>query len=135
MIARGGYNVTKIMADAYVMKKTSTGNRYPVVETLIKQLQNDGQLIMNYGGHGSWTQLSHESIVTLDDVKKFRGENYSLWIMAACETMPYDYTHSTLGEELLLNKDGGAIAFFGTTRAVYGDQNDKINKLNLMPMR
>ena len=128
MIARGGYNVTKIMADAYVMKKTSTGNRYPVVETLIKQLQNDGQLIMNYGGHGSWTQLSHESIVTLSDVKKFRGENYSLWIMAACETMPYDYTHTTLGEELLLNKDGGAIASYGAARAVYETYNSKIDK-------
>ena len=128
MIARGGYNVTKIMADAYVMKKTSTGNRYPAVETLIKKLQNDGQLVMNYGGHGSWTQLSHERILTLDDVKKFKGENYSLWIMAACETMPYDYSHSTFGEQLLLNKDGGAIASYGAARAVYETYNAKIDK-------
>lgn len=128
MIARGGYDVTKIMADAYVIKKTSTGNRYPVVETLIKQLQNDGQLIINYGGHGSWTQLSHENIVTLSDVKKFRGENYSMWIMAACETMPYDYSHSTFGEELLLNKDGGAIASYGAARAVYETYNSRIDK-------
>lgn len=128
MIARGGYDVTKIMVDAYVLKKTSTGNRYPVVETLIKQLQNDGQLIMNYGGHGSWTQLSHEKILTLDDVKKFKGDNYSMWIMAACETMPYDYTHSTIGEQLLLNKDGGAIASYGAVRAVYETYNAKIDK-------
>ena len=128
MIARGGYNVTKIMADAYNMKKTASGNRYPVVESLIKQLQNDGQLIMNYGGHGSWTELSHERIVTLDDVKKFKGENYSMWIMAACETMPYDYSHSTLGEQLLLNKDGGAIASYGAARAVYETYNSKIDK-------
>ena len=128
MIARGGYDVTKIMADAYVIKKTSTGNRYPVVEALIKQLQNDGQLIINYGGHGSWTQLSHENIVTLSDVKKFRGENYSMWIMAACETMPYDYSHSTFGEELLLNKDGGAIASYGAARAVYETYNSRIDK-------
>ena len=128
MIARGGYNVKKIMTDSYVMKKTSTGNRYPVVETLIKQLQNDGQLIINYGGHGSWTQLSHERILSLDDVKNFKGENYSLWIMAACETMPYDYSHSTLGEQLLLNKDGGAIASYGAARAVYETYNSKIDK-------
>lgn len=128
MIARGGYDVTKIMSDAYIMKKTATGNRYPVVESLIKQLQNDGQLLINYGGHGSWTQLSHENIVTLDEVKSFKGENYSMWIMAACETMPYDYSHSTLGEQLLLNKNGGSIASYGAARAVYESYNAKIDK-------
>ena len=128
LIAKGGYNVKKIMADAYVLKKTATGNRYPDVEKLVKQLQNEGQLIMNYGGHGSWTQLSHEKILTLDDVKNFKGENYSMWIMAACETMPYDYTRTTLGEQLLLNKDGGSIITYGAARAVYETYNSKIDK-------
>ncbi len=128
LIAKGGYNVTKIMADAFVMKKTATGNTYPDVEKLIKKQQNDGQLIMNYGGHASWSQLSHEKLLTLDEVKKFKGDNHSLWIMAACETMPFDYLRTTFGEQLLLNGNGGAIAAYGAARSVYETYNSRIDK-------
>ena len=41
--------------------------------------------------------------------------------------MPFDSNDETIGEKALLNAEGGAVAFYGTTRTVYVPQNKKIN--------
>lgn len=123
-----GYNVKKIMLDAYEIKSTSVGDRYPEATAAIKKQQNNGALIMNYGGHSSWTELSHQKVLELNDFINFRGSNYSIWFTAGCETVPFDQSFNTMGEAALLNADGGAIAFIGTARSVYEDRNTILNK-------
>lgn len=123
-----GYYVKKALSDAYIMKTTSTGERFPDLANLIQKQQKKGVLVMNYGGHSSWTQLADEMLVTLADVKAYKGENYPLWFVAGCETVPFDQTVETLGEELLLNKNGGAVAFYGTSRTVEESKNAIMNK-------
>lgn len=127
IVRNPGYHVKKVMADAYELVSTSVGDRFPEVEAIVKKQQNDGALVMNYGGHASWVELSHENILTLSDFSNFRGDNYSLWFTAACETVPFDMTTATLGEESVLNANGGAIAFYGTTRTVLESLNSKMN--------
>lgn len=123
-----GYNIKKVMFDAYVKTTTSTGDSYPEVKAAVTKQQNDGALIMNYGGHASWVGLAHEKMLLISDFQKFKGSNYSLWFTAACETVPFDGTASTLGEQALLNSSGGAIAFVGTVRTVMEADNAKIDK-------
>ena len=41
--------------------------------------------------------------------------------------MPFDGTIATIGEEAMLNKKGGSVAFWGTTRTVYASYNKHIN--------
>jgi hypothetical protein len=53
-----GYNVKKVMYDAYEKVITSTGDTYPDVVTITHKQQSEGALVMNYGGHASWTELS-----------------------------------------------------------------------------
>lgn len=48
-----GYNVKRVFFDAYDRVSTSTGNRYPDVERVIKQQMRDGALIIDYCGHGA----------------------------------------------------------------------------------
>lgn len=122
-----GYNVKKVMLDAYEVKRTSVGERYPEASTHVKKQQNDGALIMDFGGHASWTELSHEKLLTLADFIDFKGKNYSLWFTAACETVPFDQTYNTIGEAALLNAKGGAIAFYGAVRTVSEDRNSFMN--------
>ncbi len=128
MAASPGYHVKKVMLDAYEMESTSTGNTYPVASEEIKTQQNDGALIMNYGGHASWSLLSHEKILVLSDFMSFKGTNYSVWFAAACETVPFDGTTTTLGEAAILNADGGAVAFIGAVRTVLETYNTQIDK-------
>lgn len=123
-----GYNVKKVILDAYELKSTSVGDRYPEATAAVKKQQNNGALIMNYGGHSSWTELSHEKVLELNDFINFKGSNYSIWFTAGCETVPFDQSYNTIGEAALLNSGGGAIAFIGTARTVYEDRNSMLDK-------
>lgn len=122
-----GFLIKKVMWDAYSRESSSTGNSYPEVERLIKQQQAAGALVMDYGGHGSETALSHEYVLRLNDFKEFTNTNLPLWITAACDIMPFDSNSDNIGEAAVLNSKGGALAFFGTTRTVYASYNAAIN--------
>lgn len=123
-----GMQVKRVMWDAYSRVSSATGNSYPEVTNLIKQQQAAGALIMDYCGHGGPNQISHERVITINDFAGFSNANYPLWITASCDIMPFDGTAANIGETALLNPNGGAVAFFGTTRTVYTDRNEAINK-------
>ncbi len=119
--------IKKVMWDAYQRVASATGNSYPEVTELLKAQQESGALLFDYGGHGSATQISHEKVLALNDFKEFTNTNLPLWITASCDIMPFDGTEETIGEEAVLNANGGAMAFFGTTRTVYSNYNKRIN--------
>lgn len=123
-----GYIVRKVMLDAYEKQSSAAGDTYPIATETVKKQQNNGALIMNYGGHSSWTLLSHEKLLVLSDFATFKGSNLPLWFTAGCETVPFDGTVNTLGETALLNANGGAVAFIGTVRTVNETQNSMIDK-------
>lgn len=122
-----GFLIKKVMWDAYNEETSSTGNRYPEVSALIKAQQQAGALIMDYGGHGIEYQISHERVLELNDFKTFTNTHLPLWITASCDIMPFDGTKETIGEQAVLNAQGGAIAFFGTARTVITTYNKEIN--------
>lgn len=123
-----GMHVKRVMWDSYTRVSSATGYAYPDVVELIKQQQEAGALIMNYCGHGGPNQISHEKVLGINDFASFNNTNMPLWVTASCDIMPFDGTLRNIGEEALLNAKGGAMAFFGTTRTVYTDRNERINK-------
>ncbi|MBD9087726.1 MAG: Por secretion system protein, partial [Prevotella copri] len=122
------YLVKKVMWDAYTRETSSTGNTYPEATKIIKQQQAAGALIMDYAGHGDPTQISHESVLKLNDFADFRNTNLPLWVTASCDIMPFDGLDANIGEYALLNDKGGAVAFYGTTRTVSSLYNKYINR-------
>ena len=82
---------------------------------------------MDYAGHGSEIQISHEGVLRINDFASFTNSNLPLWITASCDIMPFDGTAATIGETALLNPRGGAVAFFGTARTVYAIYNKPMN--------
>ena len=54
-----------------------------------------------------------------------------LWITASCDIMAFDGRTDNIGETAVLNANGGAIAFYGTTRTVYSYYNGLINRAYL----
>ena len=121
-------DVRRIMWDTYKRETTTTGKRYPEAAKLIGQYMTDGALIMNYNGHGSATQLSHEAVVTLQDFSATASKNLPLWVTASCDIMPFDGQSANIGETALFNTKGGAVAFFGTTRTVFTNYNLSMNR-------
>lgn len=122
-----GFNIKKVLWDAYKRETSSTGKSYPDASKAIKQQQAAGALIMDYAGHGRADQISHESVLRLSDFAGFTNTNLPLWITASCDIMPFDGMKSTIGETAVLNSKGGAVAFYGTTRTVYASHNKTMN--------
>lgn len=122
-----GYNMKKVYWDAYKKVDVSGGSQYPEVTNLIRQQMQNGALIMNYSGHGSPIGLSHESVLSLADFKLPSQMRFPLWVTASCDIMPFDGQVENPGETAMFNPEGGAIAFFGTTRTVYAAWNRPLN--------
>ena len=119
--------VKRVMWDAYTRVSSSTGNRYPDVTRIIKQQMSQGALMMNYSGHGAPSSLSHEYVLQLPDFQEETSLRLPLWMTASCDIMPFDGQEANIGESAIFNKKGGAIAFYGTTRTVYQNQNRLMN--------
>ena len=126
-----GFHVNKVMWDAYTRETSATGNSYPEATKAIKQQQASGALIMDYSGHGSEISVSHERVLSIQDFQEFTNTHLPLWITASCDIMPFDASSTNIGEQAVLNKKGGAVAFFGTTRTVYQYRNAYINQAYL----
>lgn len=122
------YVVKRVLWDSYERAGSSTGYTYPDVTKAIKAQQESGALIIDYAGHGSETQISHERVLNITDFTAFTNKNLPLWITASCDIMPFDSGNETIGEAAVLNTNGGAFAFYGTTRTVYAAQNEPINR-------
>ena len=122
-----GYLIKKVMWDTYKRQTSAQGNFYPDVTKVIKEQQASGALIMDYIGHGIEYQISHENVLRLSDFIQFKNKNLPLWITASCDIMPFDGLIDNIGEAAVLNPNGGAVAFFGTTRTVYANYNKAIN--------
>ncbi|MBP5387367.1 MAG: type IX secretion system sortase PorU [Prevotella sp.] len=123
-----GFQIKKIIWDAYTRVTSATGNTYPDCTRDIKQIQSNGALLIDYSGHGSAISISHERVLVLQDFKDFTNTHTPLWITASCDIMPFDMAEECIGVEALLNKKGGAMAFFGTTRTVYQSYNAYLNR-------
>ena len=119
--------VKRVLWDAYPREVTATGNSYPEAKKIVLKQQSEGALVMNYSGHGSPDFLSHEKVLTVNDFEAFVNDKYPLWLTAACDIVPFDSQDANIGEAAVLNNQGGALAFIGTTRTVYTDRNKAIN--------
>lgn len=122
------YDIKRVYWDAYERVSSATGNTYPQVTEVLKNLIKQGVLIMNYTGHGSPSLISHEKVLTLSDFQTGKTNYLPLWISASCEIAPFDSQEETIGEEAVLNPNGGAIAFMSSTRSVYSTRNKYLNK-------
>ena len=120
--------VHKIMWDAYTRVSTSNSNTYPEATKQIKKQMRDGALVMNYTGHAATYGFSHEFVLLREDFETTKSTKLPLWITCACDVMPFDAYGSNIGETAVLNPNGGALAFYGTTRTVYASQNYNMNR-------
>ncbi len=124
------FNIDKIYLDAYKQESSSLGQRYPEVNKAIDDNISRGILLINYTGHGGESGLAEERIITVDQINKWINP-YKLFVFmtATCEFSRFDnYNMTTAGEYVFLNKTGGAVALFSTTRLVYASPNFFLNK-------
>ena len=65
--------------------------------------------------------------MSTDKASQLNMKNLPLWITASCDISRWDSDDESMGEALLLNDNGGAIALISTVRVVYAQQNLSLN--------
>lgn len=115
----------KVYFDTY--KRDHTGT-YPDVHRKIDQLLKEGQLLINYTGHGSTIAWSDEYVWTQTDILQSSYTNLPVWVTATCDFTRFDDPKTSAGESVFLNPTSGGIALFTTTRVVYSLNNFDLNK-------
>ncbi|HET9209906.1 MAG TPA: C25 family cysteine peptidase, partial [Thermoanaerobaculia bacterium] len=90
------------------------------VQASRSQLQGalrQGQVLFNYVGHGGLDRLTSEGLLATSDVAQL-GNAPRLPVMTALTCLISQFAYpsvSSLGEDLVLQRDGGAAALFGPT--------------------
>jgi hypothetical protein len=123
------FDLNKIYFDAFKMTSGAVGKEFPGAKTRVMQAISEGTLILNYTGHGSENNLAHEKIITKSDINGWNNKTkLPLFITATCEFSRFDnHNHTSAGEEVFLNPNGGGIALLSTTRIVYSSLNFTLN--------
>ena len=123
------YNVEKIYFDAYKQISTPGGSRYPDVNREIVSRVEKGALLVNYIGHGGDVGWADERVLEIADINSWTNfSKMGLFFTATCEFSRFDNpVHTSAGELVFLNPDGGAMAMITTTRLAFSSSNAALN--------
>lgn len=123
------YNIEKIYFDAYKMVSTPGGSRFPDVNRELVSKVEKGALLVNYIGHGGVVGWADERVLEIADINAWTNFNHmGLFFTATCEFSRFDDPlHTSAGELVFLNPDGGATSMITTTRLAYSSANAALN--------
>ncbi|MDA3905084.1 MAG: type IX secretion system sortase PorU, partial [Bacteroidales bacterium] len=123
-------NLDKIYVDAFPQVSTPAGQRYPKVNDAINERIDQGALIVSYTGHGGETGWGQERFLDMPDVENWSNKDkLPVFLTATCEFARFDDPNRvSAGEHIFLNKNGGGIALYTTSRATYAGSNFVISR-------
>ena len=116
--------VDKVYLSAY---NSQSSSQYDISREQIFHDLEEGTMIFSYMGHAGPVSLGVDFI----NIAHAKGMNNSLWpvfITATCDVCPFDKDEDSVGEELFRNDKGGFIGLYTTTRTVYTNGNESINR-------
>jgi len=124
------FNQQKVYFDAFNQEATPGGARYPDAKNALLTNLENGQVVLNYLGHGGPKGWAQERVFQTSDIINLKNKDrLPLLITATCSFTGFDEpAFVSAGEQSLLNPSGGAIALFSTVRAVYSSQNERITR-------
>jgi len=120
----------KVYLIDYPFDPPETGLYKPAgTQELIKQW-NNGAILVNYVGHGSYNRWAHEKIFygPTDMSLLNNGRRLPLVIAASCSIGHFDhFLFDSMVEDFMVEPGRGAIASFAATRVTYPDPNREMN--------
>jgi hypothetical protein len=123
-------NCTKLYSDAFKQVITAGGERYPDVNEQFSRQVENGNLVLNYVGHGGEVGFAEEQILINSEITSWKNINkLNLFVSATCEFTKFDDPKRlSAGELVSMNPIGGAIAMMTTTRPIYISVNSIIGE-------
>ena len=112
-------NLDKIYSGAYPRISFAGGQRYPEANKAINARMERGSLAIAYYGHGGGNGWSHERILEIADINKWKNKyNQPLMITLTCSFGWYDKPAISPAELVFLNENGGANSLLTTSREI-----------------
>jgi hypothetical protein len=105
-------NLSTSMSDATALSTNAA------IKSEIENLFEEAPLFLSLMGHGSTTSWGKSNAFTATDAKALTNSKHSISIMWSCEGAQYyspEKSYKSIGEELVLNKDGGSVVYLGST--------------------
>lgn len=123
-------NCTKLYSDAFKQVITAGGERYPDVNEQFSRQVENGNLVLNYVGHGGEVGFAEEQILINSEITNWKNINkLNLFVSATCEFTKFDDPKRlSAGELVSMNPIGGAIAMMTTTRPIFISVNSIIGE-------
>ncbi|RNC83447.1 MAG: T9SS C-terminal target domain-containing protein [Winogradskyella sp.] len=114
-------NSLKVHTDSFQQQSSAGGDRYPEVNSAIRNAIDVGVLLVNYFGHGGELGLANERIFDINDSQEVSNNcRFNCFVTVTCEYTKYDNPDlPTAGEFTYWNTNGGAIALITTTRQIF----------------
>lgn len=125
--ANGSFLLRHIFPDSYNVTLEAKGVTFPEATRKLKTSMQQGALIFNYNGHGSPDRLSHQFLLTKEEMTQNVSKAAPLWLFASCEISPYDQIVEDLGRNALFCPQGAAVAVICASRSVYANYNRSMN--------
>lgn len=116
--------VQKVYCDAYVRKNST----YPQARTEVFDYLADGTAVFAFIGHGSPTALGSKKIIEPNDFRdRFHLRRLPFFYTATCNFLKWDYSLTSMAEQLMFQADGGIIGCFAALRPVFITQNGNLS--------
>lgn len=123
------FNTNKIYVDSYQQTSRPGGQIAPDVNTAIKNVFEQGSLIINYTGHGNEFQWADEKILDQLMILNITNERLPFLVTATCAFGRHDDPILTSVAELaLLREEYGVIGLVTTARDVNSSTNFDLNR-------
>lgn len=94
-------------------------------KTLLTKALNGGIAFLGYAGHGNSSVLSGSQLYSKSDVIANKYQTPPFVFLSTCNALSFDQNGNGIGEEFILNPDGGAIGIIAAGREVYQEHNQK----------
>ncbi len=123
------WNSKKLYLDLFPAVSSAGGNTYPQVNAALQQAINSGSLLLNYTGHGNYTRLAEEAVITQQDIQQWdNADKLPLMVTASCDFAPFDQPQlQPIGQDALMKNNKGIIGLVAASRLVFAYINKEIN--------
>jgi hypothetical protein len=123
------YNLEKVYLDSYPLLSSPSGQKSPAAVSALKNIVNQGTVILNYSGHGGNLILAQEKLIEMPFVKTWQNSNFLPFLMTAtCDFSTYDNPAIvSAGVGMLIQAKTGGIGLISATRPVFSNTNFLLN--------
>lgn len=125
------WNHKKLYLDLFPAENTSSGKIYPLANAALRQAVEEGNLMINYTGHGNYLRLAEEAIVSQEILNGWKNPaKLPLLVAASCNFAPYDQPNlNAIAWDAFMKNSNGIIGLVAANRLVFAYSNKQINDL------